>query len=380
MCGLVGIAGGLEYKDEEAMQRMMLMNWFRGKHSTGLAAVRPSGEVRIVKAATDPMALFEFPKFKDALNGHQSCVFLGHARAATKGAINNYNAHPFRFEHIVGAHNGTLMGSSQDDLEKEIGEKYPVDSMSIIASIAAIGIAETVKLLRGSWAISWVDLNEGTMNFLRNKERPLYFGTTKDKKLVFWASEWPAIVAGLHDGYREMARDKDGDRFFEFPADYHYKFDISSLMKGEFTKAAMKKREGKEPFLALSNHSSHYGGHSRVSDPFRRTTNLTTTSLSSSREAIAEKTRQLMTIVEGTEEQPYAGVIHRDEFETWAFEGCQFCQTPVRWGDTGITIYVRDGIVLCREHSCVQNKSQTRIFVPNVTESVPTTTNEVEEH
>jgi glucosamine 6-phosphate synthetase-like amidotransferase/phosphosugar isomerase protein len=362
------------------MQRMMLMNWFRGKHSTGLAAVRPSGEVKIAKAATDPMALFEFPKFREALNGNQSCVFLGHARAATKGAINNYNAHPFKFDHIVGAHNGTLMGGSQDDLEKEIGEKFPVDSMSIIASIAAIGIAETVKLLRGSWAISWVDLNEGTVNFLRNKERPLYFGTTKDKKLVFWASEWPAIVTGLHDGYREMARDKDGDRFFEFSADYHYKFDISSLMKGEFKKPVTKKMEGKEPFLALSNHSSHIGVHSRVSDPFRRTTNSTTTSLSSSREAIAEKTRQLMTIVEGTEEQPYAGVIHRDEFETWAFEGCQFCQTPVRWGDTGITIYVRDGIVLCREHSCVQNKSQTRIFVPNVTESVPVLTNEVEEH
>jgi len=337
MCGLTGMAGGLDYKDEDAMQRMMMMNWFRGKHSTGLAAIRPSGDVKIAKACTDPVSLFDFPAFKEAMNARASCVFLGHARAATKGAINTFNAHPWKFDHIVGAHNGTLQGGSQDDIEKELGDKYPVDSMAIIASIAAIGIAETVKLMRGSWALTWVDLNEGSINFLRNKERPLYFGTTKDKKLLYWASEWGTISAGLYENYREIAEDKDGHRFFSFTPDYHYKFDLSSLMKGESKKAVTKKMEGKEPFLALSNHSSHYGVHSRASDPFRRET-LTTTSPSSE-----EVKRQLMTVVEATEENPYAGVITRDEFETWAYDGCSFCQAPVRWGDTGITIYVRDG-------------------------------------
>ena len=378
MCGLTGIAGALEYKDEEAMQRMMLMNWFRGKHSTGLAAVHPDGAVKIAKAATDPMALFEFPRFRDALNGNQSCVFLGHARAATKGVINNFNAHPWQFDHIVGAHNGTLQGTSQDDLEKELGGKYPVDSMAIIASIAAIGIEETVKLMRGSWALTWVDLNEGSINFLRNKERPLYFGTTKDKKLLYWASEWGTIAAGLHENYRDMATDKEGARFFSFTPDYHYKFDLSALLKGTGNKAKTKKLEGKEPFLALSNHSSHIGVH-RTSDPFRRE-NLTTTSLSSSR--TEEVKRNLLTTVEGSEELPYAGVVTRDEFETWAFEGCSFCQAPIKWGDTGITIYVRDEIILCRDHSCTPSKTKTRIFVPNVSESilVASNFNKVEEH
>ena len=379
MCGLVGIAGGLEYKDEDAMQRMMAMNWFRGKHSTGLAAVRPSGDVKIAKAAVDPFSLFEFPKFKEALNGNQSCVFLGHSRAATKGAINNYNAHPWQFDHIVGAHNGTLQDGSQDALEKEVGEKFPVDSMAIIASIAKVGIAKTIKQMRGSWALSWIDLKEGSLNFIRNKERSLYFGTSDDNKLVFWASEWPMIVAGLDHGYRELARDKDGNRFFNFTPDFHYKFDISSLMKGEFKKPTTKKMEGKEPFLAPSNHSSHLGLHNRgSSDPFRRE-NSTTTYPSSDNDGFTVRDVNVMT-VEGTKDDPYAGVIPRDEFEVIAFEGCSFCQKNIKWGDTGITIYEKDQIILCSEHSALTDRTKTRIFVKDIKEAVPAKANEVEVH
>ena len=367
MCGLVGMAGRLDYKDEEPLQAMMMMNWFRGKHSTGLAAVRPSGDVKIAKQVTDPIGLFEFPKFKEALNGNASCVFLAHARAATKGAINNHNAHPFKFDHIVGAHNGTLFGSSQDNLEKEIGEKYPVDSMAIIASIAAIGIKETVKLLEGSWAITWVDLQEGTMNFLRNKERPLCFGKTDDHKILYWGSEWRAMAAAVDSSaHRDVKRSKDGNRFFEFPPDVHYKYDISSLMKGEDKGPTTTKMEGKERFLGSVNGSfSVIENDKRTSDPFRRRAASQTTLTMPSHLG----SRHLTMTVEGTEDQPYGGVVHRDEFEVWAYEGCSFCQAPVKWGDKGITIYVRDGIVLCHDHSMV-TRDKTRIFAPDITERV----------
>lgn len=374
MCGLVGIAGALSQQDEDPMRKMMMMNWFRGKDSTGFASVKGSGETNIAKIDSGPLHLFESIKFRAALNGNTSCVFMGHARAATRGEVNTFNAHPFEFDHIIGAHNGTLFPASQDELEKELGEKFPVDSMTIIAAIAALGVEEAYKHMRGSWAVQWVNLEEGTLNFLRNDERPLWYATSEDNRFIWWASDWTHMGAGIgqmgaNPEYRTTKRGEDGGRFFPFPTDTLVTVDLSKLVKGVPQKFVTKKLEGKKPFLASSGRSDT-GDPNRASDPFRRKQNLTTTSLSSKKTDEVIDRALLSTEIGGTKEEPYGGLISEVAFNIMTGEGCSFCNSPIKWGDKGITLYLRDGIALCKHHSSVSDPNKTRIFVDDILQNV----------
>jgi predicted glutamine amidotransferase len=97
-----------------------------------LAAVRSNGDVKIAKAAASPPELFYDTGFREALNGNQSRAFIGHNRLATRGVVNPFNAHPFQFGHITGAHNGTLETSCKWKLRRlGIGEKFDVDSQAL---------------------------------------------------------------------------------------------------------------------------------------------------------------------------------------------------------------------------------------------------------
>ena len=128
MCGLVGIAGNLEYKDEATMKRMLILDYFRGTDSTGFAAVKvKEDEVLMTKIASHPIDLFDMGAFKKALNGNTSKVFLGHNRAATVGKVNAVNAHPFQVGDILGVHNGTLDKDSWKRLDETLGYDTDVD-------------------------------------------------------------------------------------------------------------------------------------------------------------------------------------------------------------------------------------------------------------
>ena len=95
MCGLVGVAGALEFKDESLFKRMLVFDYFRGTDSTGVAWLKNTGNSDIVKLPSHPLDLFGMKKFDSGLMGSNSIVFLGHNRAATMGKVNGINAHPF---------------------------------------------------------------------------------------------------------------------------------------------------------------------------------------------------------------------------------------------------------------------------------------------
>jgi predicted glutamine amidotransferase len=361
MCGLVGVAGSLVAPEEDTMKRMLLDDYWRGDDATGLAAIRSNGDVQIAKLATHPLTLFDTPKFREALNGFNSCAFLGHNRKRTKGENNDFNAHPFRFGHIVGCHNGTLFSTGQDKLEEALGEKFPVDSMSIFASIAAVGIAETVPLLDGAWALTWVDLKEGSINFLRNKDRPLWYCQTQDDKFIYWASEWPTIHAGMRGepDNRKLKKDKNGCRYFQFAEDYHFKYDLEAFLKGKSQKPTIAKREGKK-WVPLDTKSSNFGNHTRYS-PFRKTTSTTH---SPSNED--HRHPPAFVTVEGSKDDPYAGQLTEEEFTSMAVCGCAFCERKIEFGTMGITVWKKDGVLLCPEHSSFADKGKARIYVEEI--------------
>lgn len=393
MCGLVGIAGDLRFQDEFTMKRLLLADYFRGPDSTGMAAVRTDGTAIIAKIASNPIDLFGTESFKKALNGNASRVFLGHNRLKTRGDISTVNSHPFQFDHIVGAHNGTLEYASWKALEKEIGEEHAVDSMALISAIAKLGIVDTIKLCiegkdcqSGAWAITWVDKDKGTLNFLRNKHRPLHyaFEAPKEKKekgyrRMFWASEWWMMREAIQSsaqGYG-IHVDKDNVGFFSFKPDTWYAFDLEELCaeKTKPVKPKVKEVKGK-PFVEYKP-AHNYG--SQRDDPFGRDTppNIsgfqratvgtptgTATNPNSHRRTECMQTvpnstttprgkdkKKTVMLLRGDDTHPYAGLISEENFLSITQHGCFFCGKEVSYGDPGVTVFERDGNVLCRDCS-----------------------------
>lgn len=368
MCGLVGLAGKLEYKDEATMKRLLLLDFFRGEHSTGLAGVRNNGEVHISKMASHPLDLFEVPRFKTALSGYNSQLFLGHNRAATVGSISSANAHPFQFDHIIGAQNGTLDITSHAELEELAGERYPVDSQALFAAIARLGIEETVKHMRGAWALTWYDEREGSLNFLRNDKRPFWYafaGTTTGEITLYdkiiWASEHPMMAAAVQlsqTGYKLFKTDDEKKScFFQTDEDIWYKFDLEELRAGSTTRpkpqakklAAPVPKEVKSNTAPFPNTQTQLGGSG--------TNYGKTTSQSGSGGG--------KTVIEllGIKSEPYAGVISKERFEVLASCGCSWCSATVDWGDLGVTVIDADDVILCDGCSGSRNPDGNRVYL-----------------
>ncbi|PZQ78037.1 MAG: hypothetical protein DI563_01750 [Variovorax paradoxus] len=217
MCGLVGVAGGITYNLEKVFKNLLQLDTIRGPHSTGVAMVRTNGDNKTVKKLGTPWeGLFDSKDFEEYLKVCSFNVLLGHNRWATKGKINAKNAHPFDFDTLVGAHNGTLR--SVRDLDNH--EKFEVDSENIYHHMERNGVADTIKLLDGAFALTWYNKEESTINFIRNNERPLYYCLTEDRKAIIWASEdWMIEVAC------GMAGQKFGE-IFSLPIGVHFTFDI----------------------------------------------------------------------------------------------------------------------------------------------------------
>lgn len=393
MCGLVGIAGKLAFKDEATMKRLLLLDFFRGVDSTGLAAVRTNGDVQVAKIASHPLDLFDSTKFKTALNGNTSRAFIGHNRAATRGLVNGLNAHPFLIDHIVGAHNGTLDHQSFNRLEDALKEKFSVDSMAVIAGIARLGLDETISLLTGSWSLVWFDQKEGSLNFLRNKDRPLWYAYTKEFDRLIWASEYPMIqhAAQMGDNYdlhSEKAKDKDAHySFWQTDPNIHYKFDLAELVAGGTTRPKPKARlvEGKKYTPTTGNYTGGFNNTGHPFDPWKRrkeeeeaeklvtvTTTVdgkttTTTYPSSSKSKKKDAKPDNLYHIIGNTEKPFGGLIDEARFDDLAKYGCCWCGDNVAWGDIGVTIYDRDDILLCPTCSKKADKPiQTRIFTDNI--------------
>lgn len=382
MCGLVGIAGNLEHKDEATMKRLLILDFFRGTDATGLAAVRSANnEVLVSKAAVNPIDLFQFKGFDRTLTAVSSKVFLGHNRAATIGkATSNVNAHPFAEEFVVGAHNGTLDRPSWTRLEEAIGYETNVDSQALIAAIDKLGVEDAISLCEegrasttGAWALTWYDSRDDTINFLRNPHRPLWRACSKDGKKLFWASEWAMIRAAtdLGNGYEYQYDDK-GHSFFMFGDNIHYKATVSDLTAGGFTahdfdKKAVKGREPPPVYSYSYNNNAGFHANKEANSggkpPFTMgqankdwsgTTSTMTKATGGSR--FASKVVDLFS----KPDDQFAGFITKEEYDSWGIDSCGWCGGPVNYHDTGITIYEQLHQALCP--NCSHNEKTSRVY------------------
>lgn len=366
MCGHVGVAGDLRYDDEKLMKKLLLFDYFRGMDSTGLAVMRKNGECQIVKVADNPLILFDTMRFKAALSGSASQVFMGHNRAATRGGISNANAHPFQVDHIIGTHNGTLTLNSTRQLEKALGQTFPVDSLALFAAIARLGIEETMALCEtgttyhdGAWSLVWIDRNQGSLNFLRNKHRPMYYAFTEDYKRIIWGSEYEIIRSALTIGENvpeKLAEDKEGYSYLPTDEDVLYSFDIELLKQGKGRpKPKVKKLPGKEPVVVSSYAPAKDDPFEMRGGQFGMGFHGTQTSMTTSR----SKEKDVIHLV-GDNDNPLAGTVKKADFEAMAKFGCAWCSADVAYDDEGIIVIEKDNAVLCAE--CSGDIDVTRVY------------------
>ncbi len=193
MCGHVGVVGPMTFTEEKIFNQMLVFDSVRGTDSTGIAVIPRIGEVKIAKELGDPYLLFDTKRHTKAMSGTQRGI-IGHNRYATVGNVSNKNAHPFEFTTLVGAHNGTL--TSKWKLED--AKDFTVDSENLFHHIDKMGLKHALGYMAGAWALVWWDKINETINFLRNKERPLYWAMTEDNKFMYWASEPWMITAALN--------------------------------------------------------------------------------------------------------------------------------------------------------------------------------------
>lgn len=234
MCGIVGIAGNIIKEDHKAFRDMLLFDTVRGLDSTGVVVVPlvHNMGVRTDKEVGLPDNLFIKDTHKmfdgDGIVNISSKVIIGHNRAATKGAVNEDNAHPFSFGDVHGVHNGSLF--SWESLEKDDdGTKFDVDSKAIYKTIADKGPEHLWSKMLGAAALVWWDNKKSRLFMLRNSKRPLYyfFGEKKDK--IYWSSEpWMTTIAAARRGIKLHKNDEGKIMQYELEVDHLYEWNATA--------------------------------------------------------------------------------------------------------------------------------------------------------
>lgn len=218
MCGIVGAAGDLTVKEERAFKDLLLINSLRGSDSTGVASVFRNDTVNLLKQVGDPYSLMDSKKY-NGIFAMVPKVLIGHGRWATQGNVTRANAHPFELEKIIGCHNGTVKKFPFKD-----GNAFETDSEAFLHHIEVMGIKDAIAKAVGAYALTWYNTQDKTMNFIRNRERPLSFTLNKAQTAMFWASEAWMLHGALQRNGIERGE------IYDLPEDCHYKYEIPSIL------------------------------------------------------------------------------------------------------------------------------------------------------
>lgn len=242
MCCLNGVAGTITAKEEQAFKTLLMLGQFRGTDSTGAAAIgrTTSDQPILAKMPGEPWWLMDTTKFKKLMKNTNK-VIIGHNRLATKGEKTASNAHPFVFDNIFGAHNGTVYNISNLGNANDFG----TDSECLLYNIDRDGIETVIPKLpkHDAWALTWYDQRDNTINMLRNQERPLFWAYNKERTALFWASEVEMIAMALQ--YAKIDR-TDNPRSTFLTENLWHKWEIP-IYGQKFSDPITKRVEGFTP-------------------------------------------------------------------------------------------------------------------------------------
>lgn len=212
----MGVAGNLGPRDNLMFNILLELDVIRGRDSAGVM-IKNSKGCEIYKEVEPPWyGLYWNEDYLEARKDSTNCILLGHNRAATVGSVDKSSAHPFNYQHIYGAHNGTLTRTNT----LEDGDSFTVDSQAIFNHLSVHGVDDTVRNLIGAFALTWYDEQDNTINFVRNNQRPLFFAFSTDEQSLFWASESWMLVTSAKKAKVNLKT------IFEVKPLHHYKIEV----------------------------------------------------------------------------------------------------------------------------------------------------------
>lgn len=202
MCGLVaffsGHTNGLGYDEAKAFSDMLFVDTLRGWDSTGAFSVSNRGNVHMLKAALTGPDFICTQDYKDMqTEAVRDGIFLvGHNRAATRGTINDVNAHPFVInDNIILVQNGTWNGDHTHIKNTE------VDTETVAHIIHdEVDIEKALQKINAAYALIWYNVKEKAMYAIRNSQRPLWVARTKRGGEMLASEASTILFASMRQG------------------------------------------------------------------------------------------------------------------------------------------------------------------------------------
>ena len=198
MCGIVGFITTETGKGANTrlryMRQALIADTMRGDDSTGAFFVPhdiPEGST--AGWAKGTAAGYDFVNYNKEYdeyigNGSENFAVFGHNRAATIGGVNVDTAHPFQEGAVTLVHNGTLR-STYSLPKSQYQHGFYNDSHCLTGNLSESSIKELSPNINGAFALAWHDARDGSINLVRNNERPLHLATVKGQDTIFIASE-----------------------------------------------------------------------------------------------------------------------------------------------------------------------------------------------
>lgn len=191
MCGLVLLVNknkhGFSGEQRDVFGSLLYMSGhFRGRDGAGVVAIDNIGNVKLAKQAGTVDRLFCTKEYQDVAQAafSRGWAMFGHNRAATRGAVNDENSHPFVVDdNIILVHNGTFFGDHKKVKETE------VDSEAIAHTLANADLTteQALRKIDAAYALIWYNVEKKELNVVRNNARPLWHMETSDSYI--FASE-----------------------------------------------------------------------------------------------------------------------------------------------------------------------------------------------
>jgi hypothetical protein len=199
MCGLVAVISKDKGHDQDLSRFMVdaaVCGSVRGSDSTGIFQIKDSNNFNYWthKSAVNGAAFAQQGPALGILSDTHNCMLtVMHHRAATNGAVNAKNAHPFIYStsknsnrFLFLCHNGTLTNWKREEGKN----KFDVDSEWAAYRMAREGVVPALKDFNGAFAFIAYDQNEPNLvRLIHDGSRSLHFGFVGNKETVLVASE-----------------------------------------------------------------------------------------------------------------------------------------------------------------------------------------------
>lgn len=192
MCIIIAKKAGVNPVPREYLERA----WEHNSHGGGVVFFRPGDDSAYMKKGI--MDKDEFLGLLDRINTKENS-FIAHFRISSKGSVRKSNTHPFTYEHITFAHNGTLSGITPTG-DKTDTETYG-DQFFVGKTINWIKASkDLIEFSIGYSKFAVMDNHTGEIVILNEKR-----GTTKDE--VWYSNEsafdkWSNPTSSYTDYYK----------------------------------------------------------------------------------------------------------------------------------------------------------------------------------